>query len=306
MKLFLLSDIHADFWIYEWNKKFNPITDDCTMYFNMLFTMFFKPADAIVIAGDIANDEYIQIAFLKYIATKYDTVYYCFGNHDYSVKGATVFNTGHKVKYSEDRETLVINELKAFTNVKFLNSAKLVDNFISGTYGACDLTSGWQSDSRSEKLHRYKEWYDCKTQKWHNYNFLFRPSVDKLFNWQNKIMTDCVQACPKIFVTHFAPSQIGCHKLYENSSSNAFFYFDGKKLLNAMQDGTIWICGHIHSCAKTEYTNADGNKITIIASPLGYPGDDALDNGFTIDYSKDMHGEGHLISYTPDFRLIEI
>ena len=81
---------------------------------------------------------------------------------------------------------------------------------------------------------------------------------------------------------------------------NPMFYFVGKKFLDEMADGSIWICGHIHTNATTVYTNAKGNKITIMARPNGYPGESPKD-GYT--WTSGTYLSQH---YTWDDYFIEV
>ena len=84
-------------------------------------------------------------------------------------------------------------------------------------------------------------------------------------------------------VTHFCPVELGVGLEYRNNYLNPMFYFTGKKFLDEMADGSIWICGHIHQFATAEYINDKGNKITIMARPHGYPGENSL-QGFEWNY----------------------
>jgi hypothetical protein len=49
------------------------------MEFEDFFERNFLPADACCIAGDIANDYFNYVEFLKFIAEKYKAVYVCLG-----------------------------------------------------------------------------------------------------------------------------------------------------------------------------------------------------------------------------------
>ena len=63
------------------------------------------------------------------------------------------------------------------------------------------------------------------------------------------------------------------------------FYFRGEKYLDMLDDGTIWACGHIHDKKYIEYHNRNGNKITILCNPFGYPGEQTF-QGDVLLYPK--------------------
>lgn len=307
MTYYIKSDIHIDFYIKESALNFNPKTDDCTSFLEKFYEEHMKPADGIIIAGDVANDEYTYIAFMKWIATKYKKVYVCPGNHDFVVVSATVFNTGHPTKFSEDRWTYQKDALKNITNIVFLDDGELKDGFIAGTYGACDLSEGSLSDNAYIKKMRFKSWFDGTTQKWRNYNTGYAPDCEKIFKWQYALMEKAVSQKPKIMVTHFCPSQLGQHPTYENSSSNAYFFFNAIKLLEEMPDGSIWICGHIHNFGTAEWINSKGNKILIIACPMGYPSENPMEDGYVTKYKDNSSARiTNLETYTINDTFIEV
>lgn len=68
MKIHLLSDLHSEFW--KQNKK------------EMLLTLI-KPADVLVLAGDIAVGRQNVLDVLKVFAPHYKDIVYIPGNHEY-------------------------------------------------------------------------------------------------------------------------------------------------------------------------------------------------------------------------------
>ena len=77
MKYFFISDLHVDFY-----APLSRNTATLRKYFERFFEQNFLSADACCIAGDIANDYFTYVEFLKFIADKYSAIYVCLGNHD--------------------------------------------------------------------------------------------------------------------------------------------------------------------------------------------------------------------------------
>lgn len=307
MEFFVTSDIHADFWVQAWQPKFNPSTDVYEPHFDKIYDWFFQPAENLIIAGDIANDETTYVAFVKYISTKYKNVYICPGNHDFVVKGATLFKNGHACNESMKRWFWMKEQCLLWNNnITFLDDGQLHEGIIAGTYGSCDLYSGSPFEGYTDRKLRYKTWFDCRTQDWELFNTGYRADPTKLWRWQKEIMMNAVQQHPMIMVTHFCPAELGHHKSYDNSSSNAYFYFNGKDFLEEMPDGSVWICGHIHQWGETVYTNSKGHKITIMARPQGYPGENPVNDGFYTHYDLNGNATGQLCGYDKNKQIINI
>lgn len=84
MKIFIQSDIHIDFYSVQTSNY-----DTILPNFEDQYKRMFLPADALIMAGDAANDYQTQKMFYKFLGTKYNHVYIVFGNHDLVVSGAT-------------------------------------------------------------------------------------------------------------------------------------------------------------------------------------------------------------------------
>ena len=94
MTYYFISDLHVDFYVSPVFRTLAILRKS----FEVFFERNFLPADACCIAGDIANDYFNYVEFLKFIAEKYDTVYVCFGNHD--------IITEHLGEFGSDRDFL--------------------------------------------------------------------------------------------------------------------------------------------------------------------------------------------------------
>ena len=279
MKYLLLSDIHADFNFNLYNKKHQndwsdeQANDTFTKWWNM---KQLPQTEGIVIAGDISNDARSWKQFVNFIKDKYKEVIITLGNHDLVVKGATC---------SESNRAFVNSEMKIKHLIDFCNKIPNVHLLEGDTYGSFAGCMG-MSDFKAEVMPAFagtmpliwrRQWFDgCH---WKYFNQI---PLD-IWDHYEKLMMELVKKQPKVMVTHFCPVELGVGWEYRNNYLNPMFYFTGKKFLDEMADGSIWICGHIHQFATAEYINDKGNKITIMARPHGYPGENSL-QGFEWNY----------------------
>ena len=59
--------------------------------------------DALIVAGDIANDYQSYVQTVEWLSKKYKKVYICVGNHDILVRHATPYASNAKFALSEDK-----------------------------------------------------------------------------------------------------------------------------------------------------------------------------------------------------------
>lgn len=287
MKYFIMSDIHIDFFVKTQNKEY----EKSVQYFEEFYNTHMQPAECLICAGDISNDYYNHVNFLKFIATKYNKVYVVFGNHDFGIH--STFGNGNPVKYSEQRLEQTKKEFEN-TNV-FVLDGDIVDG-VAGTMGMCDfghtttLDLGVQYKIREWQRHWYdsKVWH-IKTPDWHN-GYKIDPM--KIYQHEYDKLKSLVSKQPKIIVTHFCPLELGINREYDNSPSTAYFYFTAKDLLESFDHETWWFCGHIHTKMTCDYTNSKGVIIHICALPHGYPDEFNYSNyGYKWLNSNDGHVE---------------
>lgn len=269
MKTLIISDIHSDMWFpyavkpyrlkndepkesvifdtLEWQWKFHSIPD----------------TEAIIIAGDMSNDYLTLSRQIKWLASKYLRVYLTLGNHDLVIKGATPSKSNAQFKTSEEKIEKIREYCSSFDNVHLLEGN--IVNGIAGCMASCDLKvePGYYDIKRKWK----NNWFDG------NYWNYFNQDPEQIWNHYDKMLTDLVKQKPKIVVTHFAPYEVGINWKYRNSNTNTFFYFNAEKYLEELDNGTIWLCGHIHDKKICTYKNSKGNIIKILCNPYGYPGE---------------------------------
>ena len=261
MLTYFISDIHVDF--------YTPISNNYVTlipYYEKFFNDFFLPAEAVSIAGDIANDYYIQAAFLKFVSGKYRQVYYTPGNHDMIVHGASM-GEGNPFPSSEERLKAVKNELSGYPNVHILEG-DMADGF-AGCMGMCDFSVYPSYLQNANNI--LGQWlmgcFDGRH--WEMYGQM--PLT--IWKHYDKVMESLVKRQPKVMLTHFAPKQLGIQEEYVNDVGTTYFYFDGAKYLDQLASPSIWHCGHTHGTFNSEYTTPTGVTHRLICNPLGYEDD---------------------------------
>lgn len=268
MKVYIMSDIHIDFYSVQTNNY-----DTVLPNFEEQYKKNFLEADALLLAGDVANDYNTQIMFYKFLTTKYKDVYVTFGNHDLVVSGAT-FGNGNPFKTSDEKIVAVKKEMSKYKNFHLLEGQ--IENGIGGCMGMCDMMySAYPALDMVKKLMYWAHsWFDGR-----HWNYMHN-TFSKIWDYYDKMMMSIVKKNPKVMMTHFCPIEMGIKDEYKNDMATAFFYFEGKKYLDKMDNDTYWICGHTHTAYKVDYINSKGNTIHIICNPMGYPNEDPFEGKF--------------------------
>ena len=283
MITYFISDIHVDFYCPQSSNY-----DTLVPYFEDFYEKYFLPADAVCIAGDIANDYFTQVSFLRFLSAKYGNVFAVFGNHDLVVSGAT-FGNGNPFSTSQERMDAVKRSLIDLANVHILDG-NVVDG-IGGSMGMCDLKYSCSTTVNVNIVMEWqRRWFDGRHWRYDlgNENQWSRNDPMKIWAYEKAKMDAALALNPSVMVTHFCPTQMGVDDKYKEDYATAFFYFDGDEFLSKMKPGSIWQCGHTHSTWDTEY-----NGVRIICNPLGYPDEQ---NGFMLNKKN----ETFLIDVCPE------
>ena len=254
MKLLLISDLHVDFYCPH-----SANYDTVVPYFEDFYTRYMTPADAVCVAGDVANDSGMQVHFLRFLSTKYGKVYYVFGNHDIIVKGGTFIPS--PFTSSEKRISFVKEQMAGLDNLFVLDGDVSPDGLVGGTMGMCDMgfrATGWE-DFDLRKFWRDR-WFDGR-----HWNYRGQ-SIDDILAYEMEKLSRVCEKRPAVVMTHFCPLQMGVAREYEGDPVTAVFYFDAEKYFKMLPPGTIWQCGHTHNQFDTEW-----NGVKIKCNPLGYP-----------------------------------
>lgn len=282
MKAYIMSDIHVDAHFAHANKPGLLQADDprkevtfATM--DWVWDFFKIPeTEAIIIPGDMSNDFLTFTREIQWLSKKYKEVFFTPGNHDMMVRGGTPSKSNLVFQTTEEKIAAMKAECEKYPNVHFLEGN--VVNGIAGCMGMNDFkcepyTLGGPT------LIRWRRCFDAKHWKYmHN-------DPAKIWEHYDKTMTELCEKKPKIIVTHFVPYEVGINWKYRINPLNEMFYFRGEKYLDMLDDGTIWACGHIHDKKYVEYHNKNGNKITILCNPFGYPGEQTF-QGDVLLYPK--------------------
>ena len=133
MTYYFISDLHVDFYVSPVFRTIAILRKN----FEVFFERNFLPADACCIAGDIANDYFNYVEFLKFIAEKYDTIYVCFGNHDIITEHLGEFGSDRDFLTSESKIKYFLAEAGKIPNIQLLEN-RLAEG-VAGCMGMCDF-----------------------------------------------------------------------------------------------------------------------------------------------------------------------
>ena len=263
MKFFFISDLHVDFY-----TSFSRNVSTLRKHFEIFFERNFLPADACCIAGDIANDYFTYVEFLKFIAEKYAAVYVCLGNHDIIMELGGRYGVDREFADSEEKIAYFLAEAGKIKNVQLLE--KRIAGDVAGCMGMCDFKY-MHSPAASEVLNKMlwaTRWFDGRHWKY------MKNDTGRLWRHYNRAMRTLTTQRPKIMMTHFLPLEFEMPERYRNDPCSNFFYFLGAPYLEKMDDGSIWQAGHTHIAMKREYTDAKGKRHLLLCNPVGYPEED--------------------------------
>lgn len=263
MKCFFVSDLHIDFYA--------PLTRTVSLlhrYFQEFFDRNFLPADACCIAGDIANNYFTYVEFLKFVATKYPKVFVCLGNHDIICEREGVFGSDRNFPTSESKMAFYLEEAAKIPNLHLLENCT-VDGF-AGCMGMCDFSYRHAPDATAEDYKTFwkTRWFDGR-----HWNYKHND-LDSLWNHYETVMKNLTLEKPKVMMTHFLPMEFGMAERYLSDPCSSFFYFQGDSFLKNLEDGSIWQAGHTHSAIKKIIRDSSGKSHLLLCNPVGYPNEE--------------------------------
>ena len=260
MMYFFISDLHVDFY-----APLSRNVETLRKHFELFFERNFLPADACCIAGDIANDYFTYVAFLKFIAEKYSCIYVCLGNHDIITEIGGRFGVDHEFATSEEKIAYFLAEADKIPNVMLLEN-RIADG-IAGCMGMCDFKY-MHSPTASEALNKMlwaTRWFDGR-----HWNYM-KNNTGHLWKHYDGVFRTLSKKYPKIMMSHFLPLEFEMPERYRNDPCSNFFYFHGAPYLENMNDGSIWQAGHTHTAIKREFTDTKGKRHLLLCNPVGYP-----------------------------------
>ncbi|SHK96308.1 metallophosphoesterase [Fibrobacter sp. UWEL] len=260
MTCFFVSDLHIDF--YAPLTRTVPLLRRC---FEDFFEKHFLLADVCCIAGDIANNYFTYVEFLKFISEKYSQVYICLGNHDVITEREGVFGADRDFPTSESKIAFYLQEAAKIPNVHLLENSAL--GGFAGCMGMCDFSYKHNPDARIEdyKLMWKVRWFDGR-----HWNYKGND-VAALWAHYKSVMNDLTAARPKIMMTHFLPMEFGMAEMYLTNPNSTYFFFQGDEFLKNLDEGSIWQAGHTHSAIKRVVRDSLGKSHLLLCNPVGYP-----------------------------------
>jgi Icc-related predicted phosphoesterase len=229
-----ISDLHVDTYrdFKSWDKL-NP------------------QGEVLIIAGDLASENYTIKYFLQKLASQYSKVFYVLGNHELYCLDNKYNNYQAKIK-----------SLKSL--LKEVDKVELLDGNVV-TYKGIRFggAMGWYDGSfrnvpRNDVARIWATWSDAIYIKG-------LEAFDSLFEIEyNKL--NAIKENVDVMITHFNPSNNDLHQnqYYLNDPCTSFFNFDGSKLLEKTS-AKHWIYGHTH-----DIKNYKVNNCEVINNPYGY------------------------------------
>jgi DNA repair exonuclease SbcCD nuclease subunit len=207
--------------------------------------------DVLILAGDILPIKYannpIYAKFFEDMASKFTTVLYIPGNHEYY--GADL-NDIHILRYSLPPNFVILNNGSIIIDgIKFIGGT-MWTNLHNGSPAAMIASKQMMNDYRvihkNDKLFTVSDWL-IEHEKF--LVFLNSELDDKHIN---------------VVISHHAPSPLTTHEYYKHcGNDNASFSTDMSKYMHLVK---YWFYGHMHGGYDIEI---DGCQI--LTNPRGYP-----------------------------------
>lgn len=260
MTCFFVSDLHIDF--YAPLTRTVPLLRRC---FEDFFERHFLPADACCIAGDIANNYFTYVEFLKFIAEKYSQVYICLGNHDVITEREGVFGVDRDFPTSESKIAFYLEEAAKIPNLHLLENSHIGN--VAGCLGMCDFSYKHSPDATVEnyKFLWKARWFDGR-----HWNYKDNDTA-ALWDYYRGVMLELTAARPKVMMSHFLPMEFGMAEMYLANPNSTYFFFQGDEFLRNLDEGSIWQAGHTHSAIKRVVRDSLGKSHLLLCNPVGYP-----------------------------------
>lgn len=284
MKIHYLSDTHLDFWIREQNPQSPKFQKQLDEYIDMLKL---KPADVLIIAGDLGHYYAQDRAFLLACTEIYRHVIIVRGNHDmYLVSGQ------QQKKYCKDSMNRVF-ELKAFcrdNGIHYMDGDIIsIDGVTFGGVGmSWDKSYYSKLSGRVPSDNEVKEYFNncmndsrlifmdgknngvSKTSYGEHY---IKSSFDPFHYFQKEY--DKLQRINDfddvdVMVSHYVPVnpyEYTRDAYYDGQSSSTFYMFDGYADVSRINP-KYWIFGHMHDTYDFVYDDT-----RFLCNPIGYPGE---------------------------------
>ena len=167
MQAFILSDLHPDTWFSYANKPSKLRGDEVKedVVFNTMEYLWqyfnYPDTDAIVVAGDVANDWLTYTRAVKWLSNKYKEVYMCLGNHDILVRGGTPSRSNLQFKTSEEKIAAIQDFCNKLGNVHLLARDQVRTRYDSHCFAPrTSYYTIYQEDAENGTVTE-EPWKDC-------------------------------------------------------------------------------------------------------------------------------------------------
>lgn len=240
MKIFILSDIHYDFYLKSNHGKME-----------RFFEREFLPADIIVISGDLANTFEDTKIFINEISKRYKNVVMCLGNHDLTLSWDMDSDGVPLFKTSEEKIAAIKEYCSQFGNVFLLDgNCVTIDGIkFGGTMGIWDM-SFIRDYGLDNKYSEMKEWWRNGWFDGVHWNYCGQD-LEKIKELEFGKIQKVLEEKPDVMLTHFAPlpSEQFMYPLFRKNFSSAMFYFDDRIAKTYLSENpqAIWCAGHTHT-----------------------------------------------------------
>lgn len=278
----LVSDLHLDFDIraFSGTRIANPdfdaiVAKEGDMAFLWLPPQMIGDEDTtLVIAGDLWDDrKFLRRKFtdgeswMKKMSKRFKHIVFVLGNHDYWGANLTL-------------EPASINkelEVQNIKNVHLLEQSIIVlDNvkFLGGTLWT-DYDGRKPREMLAAPFVMANDHNRIKVGT--SYQKLRVDHLLKVFdNTKNLIFNNSTRDNPDqkvVVVTHMAPSYKSIHSMWENSSTNAYYYSDLEIELCYLEHNIdFWFHGHTHAPMDYFMEGARTTETRVVCNPRGYRG----------------------------------
>lgn len=271
LKIHYISDIHID--SYLSSMYHNKSTNDMKNHINKIIKWFlhknYKKADALIIAGDIANYNHISIAFLEEISKYYKKVLFTCWNHDlYLINEETIaynYNSFNKIKeikshFKNTNVSLLDGEIEEI--VKNNKKYKILWIWMWYDFSYWIQNFPWTDNNLLKLLWK---------QRMSDSRFIYdtnKEIIDPLsyFNKEKKKLNKLLKEKPDIVFSHIWPiAPDNMQKRFKEDKGSSFFYFDWKEILKNNKNIKYWVFGHTHDRYNFTFENTK-----LLCNPLWY------------------------------------
>lgn len=244
MKVHLLSDVHTEFF----RSGSGNIKD-------RLLLPLVRPADVLVLAGDIGTGRHNVLQVLNFFSQHYANVIYVLGNHEFYADKLTLnaYDQDEFVKKLPPNVNYMNPGVQIIGDVTFIGGT-LFTNFHENPIIEHAALRGINDFRRANGItvQAYKDLYYQHSQYF-------------------KLMYENRTTEKVVFVSHFLPDVSLAHPRWKDDvGSNLLNHYYGGDLGNwiASLDNATWMFGHTHD-ARDELIGST----RCLAAPVGYPGE---------------------------------